>query len=83
MFVLFLTGRSAGQVEEMKYADAAALIADGRAKEVDYGAMPAPAIVVTAEDPRQAELKAAVEAAAAEKQKANATTVAKRGKRRA
>jgi hypothetical protein len=40
MFVRFLTGRRAGTVEEMKFADAQPLIADGRAERFVQGETP-------------------------------------------
>lgn len=42
MFIRFLSGSRKGQVEEMKFVDAAALLADGRAERA-YPADPEPA----------------------------------------
>lgn len=36
MFIRFLTGRRAGQIAEMKFADAQPLLNDGRAERVQY-----------------------------------------------
>jgi hypothetical protein len=44
MFVRLRTGNRAGEVHEMKFADAKPLLDDGRAEQV-YAEPPAPAIV--------------------------------------